>query len=98
MILYGGFAWGLLAPQQRRLVLIAPQTAPVVLGLNTSCTYLGVTAAGVIGALGIPVLGPHSLGYLGAVIVAVALVVAELASWRIKLAAGRQPVDKLASA
>jgi predicted MFS family arabinose efflux permease len=69
LIVYGAFSWGLLAPQQRRLVAIAPQTAPVVLGLNTSCTYLGVTTAGVIGALGLPVFGAHHLGYLGAVLV-----------------------------
>ena len=87
MILYGAFSWGLLAPQQRRLVAIAPQTAPVVLGLNTSCTYLGVTTAGVIGALGIPVFGAHHLGYLGASLVAVSLGVAELASWRIAASA-----------
>jgi predicted MFS family arabinose efflux permease len=54
LIVYGAVGWGLLAPQQRRLVHLAPQTAPVVLGLNTSFTYLGVTVAGVIGALGIP--------------------------------------------
>ena len=85
LILWGACGWGLLAPQQHRLVAIAPQTAPVVLGLNTSCTYFGVTTAGVIGALAINVLGPHHLGYLGAVFVVVALGVAELATWRINV-------------
>ena len=46
LIIYGIVSWGLLAPQQRRLVQLAPQTAPVVLGLNTSFTYLGVTITG----------------------------------------------------
>jgi predicted MFS family arabinose efflux permease len=96
--IYGAVAWGLLAPQQRRLVQVAPQTAPVVLGLNTSFTYLGVTAAGIIGALGIPVFGPHHLGYLGAGIVATSLVVAEAASWRIRAAERPQTLDKLATA
>jgi predicted MFS family arabinose efflux permease len=59
LIVWGAVGWGLLAPQQHRLVAIAPQTAPLVLGLNTSFTYLGITTAGVIGALGIPVLGAH---------------------------------------
>lgn len=98
LIVYGAVSWGLLAPQQRRLVHIAPQTAPVVLGLNTSCTYLGVTVAGVIGALGIPAFGAHRLGYLGASIVAISLVVAEMASWRISLASAPEPVNKLATA
>jgi predicted MFS family arabinose efflux permease len=98
LIVYGAFSWGLLAPQQRRLVAIAPQTAPDVLGLNTSCTYLGVTTAGVIGALGLPVFGAHHLGYLGAVLVAISLAVAELASWRIAVATAPEPIDELASA
>ncbi|MFC5865355.1 MFS transporter [Acidicapsa dinghuensis] len=83
LVIWGAVGWGLLAPQQHRLVAVAPQTAPVVLGLNTSFTYLGITTAGVIGAFGISVLGAHHLGYLGAVLVLVALGVAELASWRI---------------
>lgn len=98
LILYGAFSWGLLAPQQRRLVAIAPQTAPVVLGLNTSCTYLGVTTAGVIGALGIPVVGAHHLGYLGASLIAVSLGVAELASWRIAASTTPEALNELASA
>ena len=97
LIVYGAFSWGLLAPQQRRLVTIAPQTAPVVLGLNTSCTYLGVTTAGIIGALGIPAVGAHHLGYLGASLVAVALGVAELASWRIRLSNTRESIPAMVS-
>jgi len=80
------------------LVHIAPQTAPVVLGLNTSFTYLGVTVAGVIGALGIPAFGAHRLGYLGASIIAISLVVAEMASWRISLANVPKPAKELATA
>jgi predicted MFS family arabinose efflux permease len=100
LIIYGAVAWGLLAPQQRRLVHIAPQTAPVVLGLNTSFTYLGVTVAGIIGALGIPVFGAHRLGYLGAAIVAVALAVAQMATWRISVASAAQArqADELVTA
>ncbi|MFT3696436.1 MAG: MFS transporter [Kofleriaceae bacterium] len=82
--LWGAFAWGLLAPQQHRLVTIAPQSAPVVLGLNTSATYLGVTAAGVIGALAMPSVGGHNLGFVSAGFVVVGLVVAELATFLIE--------------
>lgn len=87
LIVYGAVSWGTLAPQQHRLVAVAPQTAPVVLGLNTSCTYFGVTTAGVIGALGIHAVGAHRLGYLGAVFVVIALGAAELATWRINVLA-----------
>jgi predicted MFS family arabinose efflux permease len=34
-------AWGSLAPQQHRLVAVAPQSAPVVVGLNTSAHLSG---------------------------------------------------------
>ena len=58
-----------------------------MLGLNVSFTYLGVTVAGVAGALGIQTVGAHHLGYFAAAFVALALVAAELATWRIN--AGR---------
>jgi DHA1 family inner membrane transport protein len=83
---WGGCGWGVLVPQQHRLVTIAPQIAPVVLGLNTSCTYLGVSAAGVIGAIGIETVGARWLGLIGAAFIAVALVIAEIASARINAA------------
>jgi predicted MFS family arabinose efflux permease len=57
--------------------------APVVLGLNNTGTYLGVTSAGIIGALGIQTIGAHNLGIVGAVLVLVALATCELATWRI---------------
>lgn len=90
--IWGGCGWGVLVPQQHRLVTIAPQIAPVVLGLNTSCTYLGVSAAGVIGGIGIETVGAPWLGLIGAAFVAVALVVAEIASSGIKAA---RPADML---
>jgi len=86
LVIWGAVGWGLLAPQQHRLVAVAPHSAPVVLGLNTSFTYFGITTAGIIGAIGIPVLGAHHLGYLGAAIVGISLVVSEMATWRISLA------------
>lgn len=88
VIAWGAFAWGMLAPQQHRLVSTAPQAAPVVLGLNTSATYLGITAAGVIGALAMPAVGAHSLGLLSAAFTVVALGISELAARQI---AARSP-------
>ena len=79
MVFWGGCAWGQLVPQQHRLVSIAPASAPVVLGLNTSCTYLGVSAAGLIGAAGIRIVGAHNLGLISAVAVALAIAASQLA-------------------
>jgi predicted MFS family arabinose efflux permease len=98
LLIWGGVGWGLLAPQQHRLVAVAPHTAPVVLGLNTSFTYLGITTAGVIGALGIPILGAHHLGYLGAFFVVMSLATAELATWRINLSRTARTTNELEAA
>ncbi|HVJ54726.1 MAG TPA: MFS transporter [Aliidongia sp.] len=89
LAVWGAVGWGLLAPQQHRLVLVAPHSAPVVLGLNTSCTYLGVTLAGVIGALGIHIVDAHHLGYIGAALVVASIGLAELAAHRINAASAR---------
>ncbi|SDF97177.1 MULTISPECIES: MFS transporter [unclassified Duganella] len=79
---WGGLGWGVLVPQQHRLVSLAPSIAPVLLGLNTAGTYLGVTTAGVIGAAGVNALGAHALGFIGAALIVVALVFSELAARR----------------
>lgn len=81
---FGAVGWGLLVPQQHRLVTLAPQTAPVVLGLNTACTYLGVTTAGVVGAIGIDAVGAHNIPLIATVLCGAALIVSELASRRIE--------------
>ncbi|MGO4381449.1 MFS transporter [Pseudoduganella sp. RAF53_2] len=81
---WGVAGWGIIGPQQYRLVNIAPTIAPVVLGLNTAATYLGVTAAGVLGAAGLHVLGGHNLGYFAVVLFALTIVTSELAARRIE--------------
>lgn len=80
---WGACGWGILVPQQHRLVLLAPAIAPVLLGLNTSCTYLGVTTAGIVGAAGLRFLNGHDLGLLASGMLVMALLVAELAARRI---------------
>jgi predicted MFS family arabinose efflux permease len=94
--IWGAVAWGSLAPQQHRLVAVAAQSAPVVLGLNTSGTYFGVTFAGLIGAFGIQAVGGHNLGYIAAAIVLVSLVLAEVAALKID-AFNRGPSGKVAT-
>lgn len=98
LAVWGAVGWGLLAPQQHRLVSAAPQSAPVVLGLNTSCTYLGVTAAGLIGALGINTIGGHELGLVGAAFAVVSIGIAELATWRINAVKARPEAEALCAA
>jgi predicted MFS family arabinose efflux permease len=83
VLLWGACGWGILVPQQHRIVGIAPPIAPIVLGLNNSATFLGSTAAGLIGAAGIDLIGSHALGYVGAALVAAALIASELAARKI---------------
>ncbi|WP_158805738.1 MFS transporter [Acidisoma sp. L85] len=92
---WGGVAWGLLVPQQHRLVMAASHSAPVVLGLNTSGTYLGITLAGGIGAFGIKAVGMHNLGYISAAFIMVALLFAELATQRINAAQQTLLIERL---
>jgi DHA1 family inner membrane transport protein len=85
IVIWGACGWGILVPQQHRMVTIAPSLAPIVLGLNNSATFLGTTAAGLIGAVGLQWVGGPRLGWIAAVLAAAALFVAELASRRIDL-------------
>lgn len=95
---WGGCAWGVLVPQQFRLVTLNPSMAPILVGLNTSATYVGVSIAGVVGAAAIPVIGSHNLGYLASAIVLVALIVSELATLRIAAVANAKAAKNSAIA
>lgn len=94
---WGACCWGVLVPQQFRLVGLNPPMAAVLVGLNTSATYIGVSIAGVIGAGAIPVIGSYNLGYLASSIVVVALVFSELATLRIAAVAKDKVVSSAAT-
>ncbi|MFM0439453.1 MFS transporter [Paraburkholderia strydomiana] len=81
--IWGACAWGVLVPQQFRLASLNPPMTSVLVGLNTSGTYVGVSIAGAVGAAAIPIIGSHNLGYLASVLVILAIGVSELASMRI---------------
>jgi predicted MFS family arabinose efflux permease len=83
VLLWGACGWGSSVPQQHRIVGIAPQIAPIVLGLNNSAVFLGTTAAGIIGAAGIELLGGDNLGFIAAALVAAAMIVSEVAARKI---------------
>jgi predicted MFS family arabinose efflux permease len=95
---WGACGWGILVPQQHRLVTLAPSIAPVVVGLNTSGTYLGVTTAGILGAAGLHAFSGHQLGIVAAILLALALVVSELASQRIAARSASKGSGALCSA
>jgi DHA1 family inner membrane transport protein len=65
--------WGLLVPQQHRLISLSPGSAPLLLGLNSAALYVGVSASGVVGAAGISFLDRYQLGLIGAALLMVAL-------------------------
>jgi predicted MFS family arabinose efflux permease len=96
LVVWGLCGWGLLVPQQHRLIGIAPAMAPLLMGLNSAAVYVGASASGVIGAVGITFLDKHDLGLIGAVLIAISFLTAELAYWRIRhrggVAAGLVPM------
>jgi predicted MFS family arabinose efflux permease len=95
IVVWGLCGWGLLVPQQHRLISITPTAAPLLLGLNSAAVYVGVSMSGLIGGAAITLLDSYALGLVGAVFVAAALLVAERAQVRIartdRLPAGARP-------
>lgn len=91
VLLWGACGWGSSVPQQHRIVGIAPQIAPLALGLNNSAVFLGTTAAGIIGATSIQLVGGNNLGYVAAGLVAAALITSELTDRRIAAQARGNP-------
>ncbi|MEV5146934.1 MFS transporter [Streptomyces sp. NPDC052727] len=79
LMVWGVCGWGLLTPQTHRLVGAMPAAAPVLTGLNTATTYVGVSVAPLIGQAGIAWVGAHRLGPIGALLIALGLVAAEMA-------------------
>lgn len=83
LVIWGLCGWGMLVPQQHRLLGISPAMAPVLLGLNSAAIYLGVSASGILGGFGIAYFDRYHLGPFGAVFIILALCSAELAHQRI---------------
>jgi predicted MFS family arabinose efflux permease len=73
LIVWGLCGWGLIVPQQHRLVKAAPQVAPLLLALNNTATYGGLACSGLLGGVVLLVLDRHYLGIVGAGLIAVAL-------------------------
>jgi predicted MFS family arabinose efflux permease len=83
LVTWGLCGWGLIVPQQHRLVHVAPHVAPLLLALNNTATYIGLACSGVLGGVVILIIDPHYLGFAGAGLIAFALIFAEAAHSRI---------------
>ncbi|MFJ9733587.1 MFS transporter [Streptomyces sp. NPDC101171] len=79
LVVWGVCGWGLLTPQTHRLIGAMPAAAPMLTGLNTATTYVGVSIAPLIGQAGIGWVGAHRLGPIGALLLALGLIAAETA-------------------
>ena len=95
IVIHGATSWGQLAPQQHRLVSVMPKAASIVLGLNTSATYVGVASAGVIGAASLAFIGAHNIGWISLVLYVGALVAAEATH---RAMVGREPAPRMVPA
>jgi DHA1 family inner membrane transport protein len=78
LIIWGLIGWGLIVPQQHRLVKIAPHVAPLLLALNNTATYGGLACSGILGGLVLLYIDPMYLSFVGAGLIAIALALAAL--------------------
>ena len=90
LALWGMCGWGLVVPQQHRLIALEPALAPVLLALNAAAIYIAIAASGAAGALLLRIVDPHVLPLLSAGLIATGIVFAELA-YRIGRPASRSP-------
>jgi predicted MFS family arabinose efflux permease len=91
LIVWGLVGWGLIVPQQHRLVMVAPQSAPLLMALNNAATYVGLAGSGVLGGAALLFIDRHDLGLVGAALIAIAFVLAEGAHRYIGRPSDRHP-------
>jgi len=80
LIVWGLCGWGILVPQQHRLVEHAPHAAPLVLALNNTATYGGLACSAVLGGLVLLFVDRHYLSIVGALFIVIALGLSEASS------------------
>jgi predicted MFS family arabinose efflux permease len=66
LAVWGLVGWQLPAAQQLNLIELAPQAAPIVLSLQGSALYLGVSTGALVGSLALEFGSPAWLGWIGA--------------------------------
>ncbi len=74
-VLWGGWGWSILPSVQANLLRAGPVNGPVLLSLNSSAMYLGISLSGVLGGLVQGRFGAGPLPVASAVVVAIALAV-----------------------
>jgi predicted MFS family arabinose efflux permease len=84
LIIWGGAGWGLIVPQQHKLVKLMPNVAPILLALNNTALYGGLALSSFAGGLVLLSVDPYYLSLFGAGSIAFALVLAEAAEWLIR--------------
>ncbi|SOY58535.1 Major facilitator family transporter [Cupriavidus taiwanensis] len=94
LVIWGICGWGLIVPQQHRLVQLSPQMAPLLLALNNTATYLGLAGSGVLGGIALRSTGGQYLSLFAAAMIALALVLTAAAHRRI----GRPALHRRAAA
>jgi predicted MFS family arabinose efflux permease len=86
--------WGVfvsmpIVPQQHRLVAYAPESTPVLLGLNNSAIYAGVAAGGALGGILQQAMPVTLLGVAGAALSAAGAVLTAATGASRKRTSGR---------
>lgn len=81
-VLWAFFSQLYQAPQQGRLVALLPEQAGLILALNASALYLGISLGSVIGSTALPVVGEATIPALALALAAAAAVTHTLACRR----------------
>jgi predicted MFS family arabinose efflux permease len=85
LAIWGICGWGLIVPQQHRLVQLRPGGAPLLLALNNTATYIGLACSGVLGGAVLQSIGGQYLSLVAAALIGIAFLSAEAAHHRIRL-------------
>jgi predicted MFS family arabinose efflux permease len=75
LIVWGVAAWMFTAPQQHRLLAMAPESPAVILSLNASASYVGMGSGAAIGGLVLHAASVSALEWVGGLCEVLALVV-----------------------
>lgn len=79
MLLLWGMSFALLfIPQQQRLLKLAPEHATVLLALNNSALYLGISGGAALGGLALRWLAVTQLAWVGVMSMFIALLIVSL--------------------
>lgn len=73
LMTWGLHSFGTMAPQQSRLVFLAPSQAPMLMSLNSSMLYIGSALGAIVGGLAMSQVGVARLSWVGAPFVALSL-------------------------